>query len=166
MAPYDARAKLRSVLVRVRYSMDCNFPLPASVYYNGCRMNTPALMKLAQDLEWLGCELEHCGHQHALEGFPESGPNWEAFREKQRGVLTTADKVERELKNSVRYNPAHLVGVNYAIEDTLNSIAGLLGAVEDIKQSAVFSVQELPPKVRGFTHLIDSYLKSASTVSG
>jgi hypothetical protein len=145
--------------------MDCNFPLAAIVYYNGCRMNTPALMKLAQDLEWLGCELEHCGHQHALEGFPEAGPNWEAFREKQRGVLTTADKVERELKNSVRYNPAHLVGVDYAIEDTLDSIAGLLGAVEDIKQSAVFSVQELPPKVRGFTHLIDSYLKSASTVS-
>jgi len=125
-------------------------------------MAAPTLMKLSQDLEWLGCELEHYGHLHALEGFPEAGLNWEAFREKQRGVLTTADKVERELKNSVRYNPAPLVGVDYAIEDTLDSVAGLLAAVEEIKQSAVFSVHELPPKVRGFTHLIESYLKSAS----
>ena len=144
--------------------MGCNFPLPASVYYNGCTMYTPALMKLAQDLEWLGCELEHWGHLHALEGFPEAGPNWEAFREKQRGVLTTADKVERELKNSVRYNPTSLVGVDYPIGDALDSVAGLLAAVEEIKQSAVFSVQELPPKVRGFTHLIESYLNSASAV--
>jgi hypothetical protein len=119
-------------------------------------------MKLAQDLEWLGCELEYYGHQHAMEGFPEAGPNWEAFQEKQRGVLTTADKVERELKNAVRYNPARLVGVDYPIAETLDSIAGLLEAVEDIKQSAVLAVQELPPKVRSFTRLIEGYLKTVA----
>jgi hypothetical protein len=128
-------------------------------------MNTPTLLKLAQDLEWLGCELEYYGHQHAMEGFPEAGRNWEAFREKQRGVLTTADKVERELKNSVRYNPTRLVGVDYPIEDTLDSVAALLAAVEEIKQSAVFSVHELPPKVRGFTHLVEGYLETVGAVS-
>ena len=69
------------------------------------------LLRLAQDLEWLGCELEYYGHKHALEGFPESGPTWETFREKQRGVLTTADKIDRELKSAVRFNPTALMGV-------------------------------------------------------
>lgn len=129
-------------------------------------MTTPTLLQLAQELEWLGCELEFYGHRHALEGFPEAGPNWEAFREKQRGVLTTADKLERELKNAVRYNPTRLVGVDYPIGETLDSIAGLLGAVEDIKQSAVFAVHEIPPKVRSFTRLIEGYLKTVGAVSG
>jgi hypothetical protein len=146
--------------------MDCNFPLAASVYYNGCRMNTPALMKLAQDLEWLGCELEHCGHQHALEGFPESGHNWEAFREKQRGVLTTADKVERELKNSVRYNPVRLVGVEYPLAETLNSIVDLLGAVEEIKHCAVFEVSSLPAKVREFNRAVQGCNALNSSAAG
>lgn len=129
-------------------------------------MSAPTLMQLAQDLEWLGCELEHYGHQHAMEGFPEAGPNWEAFREKQRGVLTTADKLERELKNAVRYNPTRLVGMDYPIDETLESIVGLLAAVEEIKQSAVFAVHELPPKVRGFTRLIEGYLKAVGALSG
>jgi hypothetical protein len=127
-------------------------------------MSTPTLLQLAQNLEWLGCELEHCGHLHAMEGFPETGPNWEAFREKQRGVLTTADKLERELKSAVRYNPTRLVGMEYPIAETLESIAGLLVAVEDIKQSAVFAVHELPPKVRSFTRLIESYLKTVGAM--
>jgi hypothetical protein len=143
-----------------------NLALAANLYYNGYRMSTPTLMKLAQDLEWLGCELEYYGHQHALEGFPEAGANWEAFLEKQRGVLTTADKVERELKNAVRYNPARLVGMDYPIDETLDSIAGLLAAVEDIKQSAVFAVHELPAKVRGFTRLIEGYVKAVGVMSG
>ena len=64
-------------------------------------MAEPTILQLAQDLEWLGCEEEHYGHKHAMEGFPEAGPSWDTFREKQRGVLITADKIERELKNAV-----------------------------------------------------------------
>jgi hypothetical protein len=89
-------------------------------------MPEPRLLQLAQDLEWLGCELEYVGHKHALEGFPESGQTWDQFREKQRGVLATADKVERELKNFVRFNPTRLVGVEYPIAQSLDSITGLL----------------------------------------
>jgi len=116
------------------------------------------LLHLAQDLEWLGCELEYFGHKHALEGFPESGPAWDLFREKQRGVLTTADKIERELKNFVRFDPARLVGVAYPIDETLESITGLLGNVETIKQAAAFAVQDLPPLVRNFTKMVQSHL--------
>lgn len=116
------------------------------------------LLQLAQDLEWLGCELEHIGHKHALEGFPESGETWAAFLEKQGGVLATADKLERELKGAVRFNPTELLGVDYPLEATLESITALLGAVEDIKGSAQIAVHELPNRVRNFTRMISTYL--------
>ena len=123
-------------------------------------MPEPKLLQLAQDLEWLGCELEYVGHRHALEGFPESGPTWDLFREKQRGVLATVDKVERELKNFVRFNPTRLVGVEYPIAQSLDSITNLLGGAETIKQAAAFSVNELPPLVRSFTKMVDGYLQA------
>ncbi len=116
------------------------------------------LFQLAQDLEWLGCELEFYGHKHAMEGFPEAGTTWDTFLEKQRGVLATTDKIERELKSCVRFNPTSLVGVEYPLAATLDSISDLFGAVEDIRQSAVMAVQELPPKVRNFSRMVDNYL--------
>jgi hypothetical protein len=118
------------------------------------------LLQLARDLEWLGCELEYYGHLHAEAGFPEFGPAWEAFREKQRGVLVTTDKIERELKTTIRYNPTPLVGIEYPLEETFESIAALLGAVEEIKQCAVFVVPALPSKVRTFTKMIEQYLQA------
>ena len=123
------------------------------------------LLNLTQDLEWLGCELEFQGHKHALEGFPESGSAWEAFREKQRGFLTTCDKIEHELKIAIRYNPTPLVGVDFPLAATFDSITDLLGRVEDIKQAAVFTVQELPVKVRFFTRLVENYLSSIGSVA-
>lgn len=129
-------------------------------------MAEPRLLHLVQDLEWLGCELEYFGHQHALEGFPEAGPTWDLFREKQRGVLTTTDKIERELKNFVRFNPTGLVGVEYPIAETLDSITDLLGTVETIKQVAAFAVHDLPPLVRNFTKLVERYLQVAASARG
>jgi hypothetical protein len=120
------------------------------------------LLQLAQDLEWLGCELEYFGHKHALEGFPGAGPTWDLFREKQRGVLTTTDKIERELKNFVRFNPTRLVGVEYPITETLDSITNLLGTVETIKQAAALAVHELPPLVRNFTKMVERYLTAVA----
>ena len=128
-------------------------------------MTSPLLLQLAQDLEWLGCELENYGHRHAEVGFPGSGPVWETFCEKQRGVLETADKIERELKNAVRYNPAWTVGVDYPLEETLELITGMLGAVEEIKHASVFAVQDLPPKVRTFNRMILEYLRAVGRVS-
>ncbi len=129
-------------------------------------MVEPTLLKLSQDLEWLGCELEYLGHKHAMGGFPESGPAWDLFREKQRGVLATADKIERELKNFVRFNPTRLVGVEYPISETLDSITELLGTAESIKQAAAFAVHELPPLVRSFTKMVEGYLQAVGNTRG
>jgi hypothetical protein len=128
-------------------------------------MAEPTIVQLAQDLEWLGCEEEHYGHKHAMEGFPEAGPSWDEFCEKRRGVLTTADKIERELRNAVRFNPARLVGVDYPLGETLDAITELLNAVEDIKQASVFAVHTLPPMVRNFTKMVERYLEVAGTLS-
>jgi hypothetical protein len=73
-------------------------------------------------------------------------------------VLVTADKVERELKTAVRFNPQRLVGVEFPLDATLNSVTLLLQAVEDIKICAVYAVQQLPPKVRAFTKTVEAYL--------
>ena len=129
-------------------------------------MAEPRILGLARNLEWLGCELESLGHKHALEGFPESGPTWDLFCEKQRGVLATTDKVERELKNFVRFNPTRLVGVEYPIAETLDSITNLLGTVETIKQAATFGVNELPPLVRSFTKMVEGYLQAGGDTRG
>jgi hypothetical protein len=129
-------------------------------------MVEPTLLKLAQDLEWLGCELEYLGHKHAMAGFPGSGPVWDLFCEKQRGVLATADKIERELKNFVRFNPTRLVGVEYPITEMLDSIAELLGTAETVKQTAAFAVHELPPLVRSFTKMVEGYLQPVGNTRG
>lgn len=112
------------------------------------------LLQLAQELEWLGCE-EHYYRQR------QTGPALDVFMEKQREVLTTADKIERELKNMVRFNPTRLMGIEYRIDATLDSVTDLLAAIEDIKQSAVNTVPELPIKVRDFTQMVQTYLGSA-----
>lgn len=121
-------------------------------------MRDSSLLRLAQELEWLGCELEYYGHKHAMEGYPKSGPSWNGFLQKRRGVKSTAEKVERELKSSVKFNPTRLVGIEYPMDSTLDSVAELLAALDDIKRSAELSVQELPGKVRGFTRMVDNYL--------
>ncbi len=124
-------------------------------------MPEPRLLQLAQELEWLGCEEEYFGHKHAMEGYPQAGPSWAAFLEKQRGVLRTADKIERELKNAIRYDPGALVGVAYPLDEALEAIGVLLTAVETIKQSAEFGVHQLPTLVRNFTRMVESYLAAS-----
>jgi len=126
-------------------------------------MREQPLLKLAQDLEWLGCELEHYGQLHAHQGFPGSGLAWEAFLEKQRGVLITADKVERELKSQIRFNPSRLVGIDFPMDAALDFVTSLLAAAEEIKISASESVQELPTKVRAFTRQVEAYLGVVSS---
>lgn len=127
-------------------------------------MPEPPLLQLAQELEWLGCELEHYGQQHAERGYPQSGPIWETFCDKQRGVLVTADKIERELKNAIRYNPSGLMGVEYPLDETFDSIAELLEEVEEIKHCTVYAVHLIPPKVRTFTKMIDGYLQATGKI--
>ncbi len=121
-------------------------------------MPEPLLLKLARDLEWLGCELEYQGMKHAHEGFPQVGHAWEEFVRMREGVLATIEKLERELKGSIKYNPARLVGVAYPLNEALDSLAVLIEAVEDIRASTTNAVHELPAKVRAFTQLVTVYL--------
>jgi len=116
------------------------------------------ILRLARDLEWLGCELEYQGMKHANEGFPEAGPTWEEFIRKGQGVLATIEKLERELKGTIKYNPATLVGVSYPLEDALDSLGILIEALEDIRGATVEAVHELPAKVRAFPQLVSIYL--------
>ena len=118
------------------------------------------LLQLAQDLEWLGCELEHYGHLHAVEGFPESGPNWQASLEKRDGVLKTAEKIERELKTAISFNPTALVGVEFPLDAALDAIGVQLSALEEIRHDAEYAVHELPTKVRTFTRMVQTYLNA------
>ena len=129
-------------------------------------MPEPKLLQLAYELEWLGVELEYVGKKHAHEGFPNSGETWTSFAEKQRGVLITADKIERELKAAIRFNPTALVGVDFPLREALDGLTELLAAVEDIKQTAIVAVHNLPAKVRAFTRLVSSYLDTVSTTNG
>lgn len=127
-------------------------------------MAEPRILQLAQDLEWLGCELEFLGQKHAHLGFPNSGADWEAFLEKQRGVLGTADKIERELKGAVRFNPTSLVGVDFPLDETLDTVTELMAAVEEIKRAAVYAVHNLPSLVRKYTRMVDEYLNTARSM--
>lgn len=121
-------------------------------------MATHRLLQLAQDLEWLGCEEEYYEKQSA-------GPALDAFMEKQREVLSTANKIERELVGAVRFNPAPLMGIEYPIEATLDSLTDMVATLEDIKQSAVDAVHELPLKVRRFNLMVQTYLGAAAPLT-
>ncbi len=123
-------------------------------------MSAPPLLRLAQDLEWLGCELEYQGKKHALQGFPGQGPTWETFLRMQDGVRATADKIERELKGSISFNPTSVAGIEYPLEAALDAVGIQLSAAEDIKQTAEFAVHDLPNKVRAFTKMVETYLRA------
>jgi hypothetical protein len=125
----------------------------------------PPILQLAYELEWLGCELEYYGQKHALQGFPNAGEAWAIFLEKQRGLLSTAEKIERELKAAVRFNPQSLVGVDYPLEQALDNLSALMTAVEEIKQTAVFAVHDLPNKVRAFTRMVNGFLETTSSIT-
>lgn len=128
-------------------------------------MAEPVLLQLAQELEWLGAELEYYGQVHAHRGFPMAGPEWNTFREKQRGVLATADKIEHLLEQMIHFNPTKLVGMDYPLDAALDTITVLLGSLEEIKRAAVYAVHELPAKVRAFTGVVKDFLSSKAASS-
>jgi hypothetical protein len=75
-------------------------------------------------------------------------------------VRVAADKIEHELKNAVRYNPSGLMDAEFPLDETLDLIAALLAAVEEIKHCSVFAVEVIPSRVRAFTRMIMGYLQA------
>jgi uncharacterized protein (UPF0128 family) len=121
-------------------------------------MKDERLLKLAQQLEWLGCEASFYAQRR-------DAMSVDAFLAKQRELLATADKIERELKGAVRFNLTSLVGLEYPLEWTLDSITDMLAGVEDIRQCALGAIDELPPKVREFTHLVEAYVSATVPIA-
>jgi hypothetical protein len=114
-------------------------------------MSDVRLVKLAKDLEWLACE---AGFYSKKTGEAAE----EVLLERQREVLATAEKIERELKGAVRFNLTSLVGVEYPMEWAFDSITNLLTALHTIKQATLNGTHELPSRVRQFSRMIDTYV--------
>ncbi|HLW79256.1 MAG TPA: hypothetical protein VKU44_06620 [Terriglobia bacterium] len=116
-------------------------------------MKPDRLLQLAQELEWLGCDAGFYAQKH-------DARSAENLLERQQELLATADKIERELKGAVRFNLTSLVGVEFPLETALDSVTDLLAGVEDIRQSAIDAVEEVPPKVRQFTRRVENYVNA------
>ncbi len=106
-------------------------------------MANGTLLHLTQDLERLAYEEQHIRRQSLATSLA-------AFMEKQREVVSTVNKIERELSTEVRFNPAPLIGIDYPIEDALECVSGLVTQLEDIRSCAGQDVSRLPEKVGEF----------------
>lgn len=109
------------------------------------------LAQLAQELQVLGTEECYYNQQPV-------GPALNDFLEKQRQVLITAGKLERQLTEEIRFNPSSLMNIEYPLEDEFDSIGSLLAGLEEIKNAAVHSIGELPGKMQIFVRLLQSHL--------
>ena len=114
------------------------------------------LLQLAQDLEWLSRSLVRApGH---VQPASQDHLAEELLPENQRSIIATADKIARELLSTIRFDPTRLVGVGCPIEDTIDSMAELIAALEEIKQDAVAAPGELPARIRAFNQMVEEYL--------
>lgn len=114
-------------------------------------MGQDRLMHLAQELERLGTE-ECFYYQQA------TGPAIRQFLSKQQELLITAEKMQRELAAEIRYNPARLMGIDYPIAEELEAISGMMAGLEEIKVSAVDSVDELPARTEMLSRVLQGRL--------
>lgn len=118
-------------------------------------MGRDRMQHLAQELERLGAE-ECFYHQRA------AGPALQLFLNKQQELLVTADKLLRELAGEVRYNPARLMDIEYPLDEEIETISGLMAGIEEIKQSAVDSVDELPARTGALAKTLAGYFPHAA----
>lgn len=112
------------------------------------------LLHLAMELERLSSEECFYYQQPRAAGLQQ-------FLNKQQELLVIADKLQRQLADEVRYNPARLMDMEYPFDEELEKISGLMAGVEEIKQSAVESVDELPAK----TELLSRSLRGRVNVT-
>jgi hypothetical protein len=117
------------------------------------------LLQLAQELDWQVMDLNHTGERL------DSGARDEAVETRQKTVLVTADKIQRELLASVRFDPLRLVGVGGPISDTLDSLAELLLALDKIRQETNGGVGSLPSTVRSFQGLLKGFCNDGTPMA-
>ena len=118
------------------------------------------LLQLGQELDWQALELRRSD-------FEMEGPagDQEAIRDSQRRVIATADKIQRELLASVRFDPLRLVGVGGPIGATLDSVSELLVAIDAVRQHALTRANELPSSVRSLQGLLQGFCNDGAPVA-
>jgi hypothetical protein len=118
------------------------------------------LLQLGQELDWQAIELRRSDLE--LEAH---GGDQETIQEKQRRVIATADKIQRELLTSVRFDPLRLVGVGGPIGTTLDSVSDLLVAIDTVRQNALARANELPSSVRSLQGLLQGFCNDGAPVA-
>ena len=130
------------------------------------------LLELGQQLEWQVLQLRRSGSEAPSEAAPDDGfgpainnPATEALHERQRAVIATADKIQRELLSTVRFDPLRLVGVGGPIADILDSVADLIVAIDEIRRDATSNIAGLPSTVRSLQGLLRGYCEEGTPVA-
>jgi hypothetical protein len=134
------------------------------------------LLQLGQELEWQVLQLRRAGSEAPAQMAAEdafgpaiddasAGALGEALPERQRAVIATADKIQRELVATVRFDPLRLVGVGASIADILDSVADLIIAIDEIRRDATSNIGGLPSTVRSFQGLLRGYCEEGRPVA-
>jgi hypothetical protein len=118
------------------------------------------LLQLGQELDWQALELRRSDLE--MEG---PAGDQEPIRDSQRRVIATADKIQRELLASVRFDPLRLVGVGGPIGATLDSVSELLVAIDAVRQNALTRANELPSSVRSLQGLLQGFCNDGAPVA-
>jgi len=134
------------------------------------------LLQLGQELEWQvlqlrGMDSEDTEQTAEISGFEPAADNTSAGEvseilfEQQRAVIATADKIQRELLSTVRFDPLRLVGVGGPIAYTLDSVADMVVAIDEIRRDATTNIEGLPSTVRSFQGLLRGYCEEGRPVA-
>jgi hypothetical protein len=132
------------------------------------------LLQLGQELDWQVLQLRRAGSEASGKaedefGLPADDPSSEALSEaiveRQRAVIATADKIQRELLATVRFDPLRLVGVGGPIAATLDSVGDLIVAIDEIRRDATTNIGGLPSTVRSFQGLLRGYCEEGRPVA-
>jgi hypothetical protein len=130
------------------------------------------LLQLGQELDWQVLQLRRAGAEAPVETSGEDAfgpviedPTAETLLEVQRAVIATADKIQRELLSTVRFDPLRLVGVGGPIAATLDAVADLIVAIDEIRRDATSDIGGLPSTVRSFQGLLRGYCEEGTPVA-
>ncbi len=130
------------------------------------------LLQLGQELDWQVLQLRRAGSEAPAEIAPAGpddvldpaidDPAAETLVERRRAVIATADKIQRELLSTVRFDPLRLVGVGGPIAATLDTVADLVVAIDEIRRDATSNIGGLPTTVRSFQGLLRGYCEEGT----
>lgn len=128
------------------------------------------LLQLGQELDWQVLQLRRAAPQPPGDTEDSLGPApgdalSETIIEWQQAVIATADKIQRELLSTVRFDPLRLVGVGGPIAATLDAVADLIVAIDKIRRDATSNIGGLQSTVRSFQGLLRGYCEEGKPVA-